>query len=121
MPVIGKLFQMSNAKAGDCSPYQAYAEYIFVISLFSCTLLVINCRLICLTVVLLILFSLRSYTFSLFQDLLILACGHPENRSSLTRMDEWPEWILEILISNHEVTSSTLIRVDSSICLRPFY
>ncbi|KAG8391704.1 hypothetical protein BUALT_Bualt01G0214900 [Buddleja alternifolia] len=36
------------------------------------------------------------------QDLLILACSHPENRSSLTNMDEWPEWILEILISNHE-------------------
>lgn len=42
----------------------------------------------------------------LCQDLLILACGHPENRSSLIRMDEWPEWILEILISNHEVASS---------------
>ncbi|CAA0830769.1 WD-40 repeat family protein / beige-related, partial [Striga hermonthica] len=35
-------------------------------------------------------------------DLLILACSHPENRNSLTRMEEWPEWILEILISNHE-------------------
>ncbi|GFP82298.1 beach domain-containing protein lvsc [Phtheirospermum japonicum] len=36
------------------------------------------------------------------QDLLILACSHPENRSSLIGMDEWPEWILEIFISNHE-------------------
>ncbi|KAL2492084.1 WD-40 repeat family protein/beige-related [Abeliophyllum distichum] len=40
------------------------------------------------------------------QDLLILACSHPENRSSLTKMDEWPEWILEILISNHEKSGS---------------
>lgn len=40
------------------------------------------------------------------QDLLILSCGHPENRSNLTKMDEWPEWILEILISNHENGSS---------------
>ncbi|XP_051137581.1 BEACH domain-containing protein C2-like isoform X2 [Andrographis paniculata] len=36
------------------------------------------------------------------QDLLILACSNPENRNSLTSMDEWPEWILEILISNYE-------------------
>lgn len=46
-----------------------------------------------------------------------MACGHPENRSSLTRMDEWPEWILEILISNHEVPSSILIMVDICICM----
>ncbi|CAH2051768.1 unnamed protein product [Thlaspi arvense] len=36
------------------------------------------------------------------QDLLFLACSHPENRSSLTKMEEWPEWILEIMISNYE-------------------
>ncbi|KAL9263082.1 BEACH domain-containing protein [Drosera capensis] len=36
------------------------------------------------------------------QDLLFLACSHPENRSILTKMDEWPEWILEVLISNYE-------------------
>ncbi|CAH8356562.1 unnamed protein product [Eruca vesicaria subsp. sativa] len=36
------------------------------------------------------------------QDILFLACTHPENRSSLTKMEEWPEWILEILISNYE-------------------
>ncbi|KAG9147689.1 hypothetical protein Leryth_014857 [Lithospermum erythrorhizon] len=40
------------------------------------------------------------------QDLLILACSHPDNRSSLTNMDEWPEWILEILISNYETGES---------------
>ncbi|KAG9445126.1 hypothetical protein H6P81_016466 [Aristolochia fimbriata] len=37
------------------------------------------------------------------QDLLFLACSHPENRSSLTCMEEWPEWILEVLISNYEM------------------
>nr|GMD65017.1 BEACH domain-containing protein C2 [Ipomoea batatas] len=40
------------------------------------------------------------------QDLLILACSHPENRNTLTKMAEWPEWILEILISNHETGAS---------------
>ncbi|KAF9687750.1 hypothetical protein SADUNF_Sadunf02G0125400 [Salix dunnii] len=39
----------------------------------------------------------------LFLDLLFLACSHPENRSSLTKMEEWPEWLLEILISNYEL------------------
>ncbi|RVX01131.1 BEACH domain-containing protein C2 [Vitis vinifera] len=29
--------------------------------------------------------------------------SHPENRSSLTKMEEWPEWILEVLISNYEL------------------
>ncbi|KAH6830812.1 WD-40 repeat family protein / beige-like protein [Perilla frutescens var. hirtella] len=47
------------------------------------------------------------------QDLLILACGHPENRSSLTGMDEWPEWILEILISNHERGGSKNMNLSS--------
>ncbi|XP_052194937.1 BEACH domain-containing protein C2 [Diospyros lotus] len=36
------------------------------------------------------------------QDLLILACSHPENRNCLTTMEEWPEWLLEVLISNYE-------------------
>ncbi|OIT25076.1 PREDICTED: BEACH domain-containing protein C2 [Nicotiana attenuata] len=40
------------------------------------------------------------------QDLLIMACSHPENRINLTKMDEWPEWILEILISNCETGAS---------------
>ncbi|XP_060218692.1 BEACH domain-containing protein C2 [Lycium barbarum] len=40
------------------------------------------------------------------QDLLIMACSHPENRINLTKMDEWPEWILEILISNYETGAS---------------
>ncbi|KAL8114272.1 hypothetical protein AgCh_021212 [Apium graveolens] len=37
------------------------------------------------------------------QDLLFLACSHHENRRSLTQMEEWPEWILEVLISNYEI------------------
>ncbi|KAK4487403.1 hypothetical protein RD792_005966 [Penstemon davidsonii] len=70
---------------------QAYTEHLFVISLFSCFLLII-------------LSALDVVIMSL--DLLILACSHPENRSSLTKMDEWPEWILEILISNYETGGS---------------
>ncbi|KAD3069191.1 hypothetical protein E3N88_37071 [Mikania micrantha] len=44
----------------------------------------------------------KSFQCRALQDLLILACSHSENRSRLTKMDEWPEWILEILISNYE-------------------
>ncbi|RDX83512.1 BEACH domain-containing protein C2, partial [Mucuna pruriens] len=36
------------------------------------------------------------------QDLLFLACSHPDNKGSLINMEEWPEWILEVLISNYE-------------------
>lgn len=38
-----------------------------------------------------------------------MACSQSENRSSLTNMEEWPEWILEVLISNYEVTLSNVI------------
>ncbi|CAH9123804.1 unnamed protein product [Cuscuta epithymum] len=40
------------------------------------------------------------------QDLLILACSHSENRNTLIKMEEWPEWILEIFISNYETGTS---------------
>ncbi|KAF8091664.1 hypothetical protein N665_0439s0028 [Sinapis alba] len=57
----------------------------------------------------LLLILLRSLPFAskalqnrALKDLLFLACSHPENRSSLTKMEEWPEWILETLISNYE-------------------
>lgn len=36
--------------------------------------------------------------------MLLLACTHPENRTLLTTMPEWPEWLLEVLISNYEVS-----------------
>lgn len=48
-------------------------------------------------------FASMSFQSRALQDLLILACSHPENRSRLTTMEEWPEWILEILISNYEM------------------
>ncbi|KAI8545261.1 hypothetical protein RHMOL_Rhmol07G0027700 [Rhododendron molle] len=51
-------------------------------------------------------YAARAYQSRALQDLLILACSHPENRSSLTTMDEWPEWILEVLISNYEKGAS---------------
>ncbi|XP_010559117.1 PREDICTED: BEACH domain-containing protein C2-like [Tarenaya hassleriana] len=47
-------------------------------------------------------FACRALQSRALQDLLFLACSHPENRNSLTTMEEWPEWILEILISNYE-------------------
>ncbi|CAO2834959.1 unnamed protein product [Amaranthus hypochondriacus] len=57
----------------------------------------------------LLLVLLRSLPFAptalqsrVLQDLLFLACSHPDNRSCLTQMEEWPEWLLEVLISNYE-------------------
>ncbi|GAB4844399.1 BEACH domain-containing protein C2 [Ancistrocladus abbreviatus] len=57
----------------------------------------------------LLLVLLRSLPFAsgrmqkrVLQDLLFLACSRPENRSILTNMEEWPEWLLEVLISNYE-------------------
>ncbi|PNY15517.1 hypothetical protein L195_g012214, partial [Trifolium pratense] len=34
--------------------------------------------------------------------------SHPENRNSMINMEEWPEWILEILISHYEVGPNKL-------------
>lgn len=53
-----------------------------------------------------IFLSCWNVIFISLQDLLFLACSHPENRSNLTNMEEWPEWILEVLISNYEVLLS---------------
>ncbi|KAJ4811845.1 WD-40 repeat family protein / beige-like protein [Rhynchospora pubera] len=51
-------------------------------------------------------YAFRSFQARAIQDLLLLACSHPENRSCLTSMAEWPEWILEVLISNYEMGDS---------------
>ncbi|KAL5564236.1 hypothetical protein UlMin_027400 [Ulmus minor] len=51
-------------------------------------------------------YASRSFQSRALQDLLFLACSHSENRISLTKMDEWPEWILEVLISNYEMDAS---------------
>ncbi|GMJ01400.1 Beach-Domain Homolog C2 [Hibiscus trionum] len=48
-------------------------------------------------------YASRSFQSRALQDLLFLACSHPENRSNLTKMEEWPEWILEVLIYNYEM------------------
>ncbi|KAF1898306.1 hypothetical protein Lal_00033073 [Lupinus albus] len=47
-------------------------------------------------------FAPRSLQSRALQDVLFLACSHHENRSILINMEEWPEWILEVLISNYE-------------------
>ncbi|KAJ0819058.1 putative transcription factor WD40-like family [Helianthus annuus] len=66
-------------------------------------------------------YSTKTFQTRALQDLLILACSHTENRSSLTNMEEWPEWLLEILISNHEMaetngsTSSSIKDVEDLI------
>ncbi|KAI3829205.1 hypothetical protein L1987_03322 [Smallanthus sonchifolius] len=48
-------------------------------------------------------YSTKNFQTRALQDILILACSHSENRSSITKMEEWPQWLLEILISNHEM------------------
>jgi hypothetical protein len=46
--------------------------------------------------------------------MLLLACTHAENRNLLTTMPEWPEWLLEILISNYETGISGVAEEDGS-------
>ncbi|OEL22103.1 BEACH domain-containing protein C2 [Dichanthelium oligosanthes] len=48
-------------------------------------------------------YASRAFQARAIQDLLYLVCSHPKNRSTMTSINEWPEWILEILISNHEM------------------
>ncbi|GMI74078.1 Beach-Domain Homolog C2 [Hibiscus trionum] len=48
-------------------------------------------------------YASRAFQSRAVQDLLFLACSHPENRSRLTKMEEWPEWTLEVLIRNYEM------------------
>uniref|UniRef100_A0ACD5Z3S4 Uncharacterized protein n=1 Tax=Avena sativa TaxID=4498 RepID=A0ACD5Z3S4_AVESA len=45
----------------------------------------------------------RAFQAHVIQDLLRLVCSHPENKSTMTSIAEWPEWILEVMISNHEM------------------
>lgn len=59
-------------------------------------------------------FAPRALQIRAIQDLLFLACSHPENRSNLTNMEEWPEWILEVLISNYETGAGNY---TNSVCL----
>lgn len=51
-------------------------------------------------------YASRSLQVRAIQDVLFLACSHPENRNTLTSMPEWPEWLLEVLISNFEIGSN---------------
>ncbi|PVH66753.1 hypothetical protein PAHAL_1G337700 [Panicum hallii] len=48
-------------------------------------------------------YASRAFQARAIQDLLYLVCSHPKNRSTMTSISEWPEWILEILVSNHEI------------------
>ncbi|KAL5727846.1 BEACH domain-containing protein C2 [Ranunculus cassubicifolius] len=60
-------------------------------------------------------YASRAFQVRAIQDILFLACSHPENRARLTSMEEWPEWILEVLISNHERGSSSKCSNGASI------
>ncbi|KAG8059986.1 hypothetical protein GUJ93_ZPchr0002g23183 [Zizania palustris] len=48
-------------------------------------------------------YASRAFQARAIQDLLYMASSNLENRNALTSIAEWPEWILEILISNHEM------------------
>ncbi|TVU28919.1 hypothetical protein EJB05_20457 [Eragrostis curvula] len=65
-----------------------------------------GCRLKHIQLLLVLLRSLpyasRAFQARAIQDLLYLVGSHPNNRSTMTSIREWPEWILEVLISNHE-------------------
>ncbi|KAH9311229.1 hypothetical protein KI387_026264, partial [Taxus chinensis] len=51
-------------------------------------------------------YAQRSLQVRAIQDILFLACSHTENRNAITSMSEWPEWLLEVLISNFEMASN---------------
>ncbi|BAS80158.1 Os02g0663300 [Oryza sativa Japonica Group] len=53
-------------------------------------------------------FASRAFQAHAIQDLLYLASTNNENRIALTSIAEWPEWILEVLISNHEDVEATI-------------
>ncbi|ONM15167.1 BEACH domain-containing protein C2 [Zea mays] len=48
-------------------------------------------------------YASRAFQARAIQDILFLACSHLDNRTTMTSISEWPEWILEVLISNHEM------------------
>ncbi|XP_062222527.1 BEACH domain-containing protein C2-like isoform X2 [Phragmites australis] len=48
-------------------------------------------------------YASRAFQVRAIQDLLYLVCSHPKNRSMMASIGEWPEWILEVLISDHEM------------------
>ncbi|XP_071714690.1 BEACH domain-containing protein C2-like [Rutidosis leptorrhynchoides] len=62
-------------------------------------------------------YSTKNFQTRALQDLLILACSHSENRNRVTMMEEWPEWLLELLISNHEmcVTSASTSSINNDV------
>ncbi|CAM6069706.1 unnamed protein product [Sphagnum tenellum] len=59
-------------------------------------------------------FASKQLQLRALQDMLLLACTHAENRNLLTTMPEWPEWLLEILISNYETGISGVAEEDGS-------
>jgi hypothetical protein len=74
--------------------------FALISSFFFCILV---CQLVCL------IFYVVNIFFVSFQDILFLACSHPENRTTMTSIAEWPEWILEVLIYNHEVNTANFL------------
>jgi hypothetical protein len=45
---------------------------------------------------------------------MFLACSHLDNRTTMTSISDCPEWILEVLISNHEVSVTGLLSYFSN-------
>ncbi|KAI0503555.1 hypothetical protein KFK09_014489 [Dendrobium nobile] len=56
----------------------------------------------------------RAFQIETIQELLFLVCSLQENRVTLISMAEWPEWILEVLISNYEMVSTKELN-DASV------
>lgn len=94
-----------------CSVLHGYM--LFVLYRLSCILLIYQILKFCW-----ISYDVKILSIS-FQDLLFLACSHPDNRTTMTSIAEWPEWILEVLISNHEVGVTCLLSyVSYENCVR---
>lgn len=112
-------------------PLHYMPTYNLYVSTVWCFFFIIFAHQYCLLLSILCFFlkpCLRPYLFKflmvskfpsiLFQDLLFLACSHPENRTTMTSISEWPEWILEVLIYNHEVSIVGLFFMSEYIARR---
>ncbi|KAL8128509.1 hypothetical protein V2J09_017664 [Rumex salicifolius] len=66
-------------------------------------------------------YASRTLQSQVLQDLLFLACSHSENRTCITQMEDWPDWIVEVFISNYErgavkdSTSKTLEDIEDLV------
>ncbi|XP_062226373.1 BEACH domain-containing protein C2 isoform X2 [Phragmites australis] len=105
---LQKAFQAAPSRLMTANVYMALISAVINVSSIDENLNLYDCghRFEHIQILLVLLRSLpyasRAFQARAIQDLLFLACSHPDNRTTMTSIAEWPEWILEVLIYNHE-------------------